>query len=253
MDQNSKGIFVKTIGKSYSKRDVLKGISLHLKQGEIVGLLGPNGAGKTTCFYIISGLINPDYGRIFLDDVDITDFPMYRRARLGIGYLPQETSIFGGLSVIDNILAVLEISESNGDKRLRVCESLMADFSISHLANTLGANLSGGEKRRVEIARALASKPKFILLDEPLAAIDPLAIMEIRDLIYHLKDRNIGVLITDHNVRDMLDIIDRAYIIHDGVVLAEGTPLEIVNNKDVRKVYLGEGFKHELSGKKNSI
>jgi len=243
----SKGIYVDNIGKTYDKRDVLKGVSLKLEKGEVVGLLGPNGAGKTTCFYIVSGLIKPNYGSIYMAGEDVMSLPMYRRARLGLGYLPQETSIFSGLTVLDNIMAIVEICEPNEDQRLKICEGLMADFSISHLAQTLGSSLSGGEKRRVEIARTLAAKPQYILLDEPLAAIDPLAIIEIKDLIFHLKDRGIGVLITDHNVRDTLDIIDRAYIIHDGTVLAEGTPSEIVNNKDVRRVYLGHNFKHNLN------
>jgi len=243
---NKNGIFLDKIGKTYDKRDVLKGISLSLHEGEIVGLLGPNGAGKTTCFYMVSGLIKPSYGKIFLNGEDITHLPMYRRARLGLGYLPQETSIFSGLTVMDNIMAIVEVCEVDPEQRIKTCESLMADFSIQHLANAMGASLSGGEKRRVEIARTLAAKPKFILLDEPLAAIDPLAVIEIKNLIFHLKDRGIGVLITDHNVRDTLDIIDRAYIIHDGTVLAEGSASEIINNKDVRRVYLGEDFSHKL-------
>ena len=244
--KNEYEIYLEKIGKTYDKRDVLKGVSIGLNKGEIVGLLGPNGAGKTTCFYIVSGLIKPSYGKIFFHNEDITHLPMYRRARLGIGYLPQETSIFSGLTVMDNIMSILEVCEPEPDERLKACESLMADFSISHLAYAFGASLSGGEKRRVEIARTLAAKPKFILLDEPLAAIDPLAIIEIKNLIFHLKDKGIGVLITDHNVRDTLDIIDRAYIIHDGTVLAEGSASEIINNKDVRRVYLGEDFSHKL-------
>ena len=243
---NKSGIFLEKIGKTYDKRDVLKGVSLSLNEGEIVGLLGPNGAGKTTCFYIVSGLIKPSYGKIFLNGEDITHLPMYRRARLGLGYLPQETSIFSGLTVMDNIMSIVEVCEPDPEQRLKICESLMADFSIHHLANAMGGSLSGGEKRRVEIARTLAAKPKFILLDEPLAAIDPLAVLEIKNLIFHLKDKGIGVLITDHNVRDTLDIIDRAYVIHDGTVLAEGSASEIIDHKDVRRVYLGEDFSHKL-------
>lgn len=246
MQENINSITVKHLVKSYSGRQVLRGVSLSLKQGEIVGLLGPNGAGKTTSFHIISGIVKADHGEIFFNDLNITSLPMYRRARLGISYLPQETSIFRKMTVYQNIMAVVEIIERDTIKHESMCETIMAEFSITHLANSMGENLSGGEKRRVEMARIIASKPKFILLDEPLAAIDPLAIMEIRDLIYHLKDRGIGILITDHNVRETLDLIDRAYIIHDGTVLAEGTPLEIVNNKDVKKVYLGEDFKHTI-------
>jgi len=207
-----------------------------------VGLLGPNGAGKTTCFYIITGLIAPDYGLIQLDGQDITDLPMYRRARLGIGYLPQEASIFRGMSVEANIRAVLEVVEREVDRRQAMLDDLLAEFSISHLRRTPALALSGGERRRVEIARALACQPSFVLLDEPLAGIDPIAVNDIRDLIRHLKDRGIGVLITDHNVRETLDIVDRAYILHDGRVLMEGRPSEIVAHEDVRRVYLGERF-----------
>jgi lipopolysaccharide export system ATP-binding protein len=244
MKNNVGTIKVNKIVKSYNGRVVLRGVDIDLHQGEIVGLLGPNGAGKTTSFNIITGIIKADNGSIFLNDQNITNLPLYKRARLGISYLPQETSIFRKMTVFDNIMTVLEIIEEDPLKHQSLCEKLMAEFSIAHLANSLGESLSGGEKRRVEIARIIAAKPKFILFDEPLAAIDPLAIIEIRDLIYHLKDRGIGVLITDHNVRETLDLIDRAYIIHDGLVLAHGTPLEIVNNKQVKKVYLGEGFKH---------
>lgn len=234
---------VKEIGKRYGHRLVLRKASLTLKKGEIVGLLGPNGAGKTTCFYIISGLIKPDYGKIFLGNEDITDLPMYRRARLGIGYLPQESSIFRGLTVAQNIMAILEVSENIKDEREKRLEELLAEFSITHLQNVLAINLSGGERRRVEIARAIAANPEYILLDEPLAGIDPIAIADIRDLIYHLKDRNIGVLITDHNVRETLGIVDRTYIIYDGEVLIEGTKEEILDHEMVRKVYLGEEFR----------
>ena len=230
------------VGKRYSGRPVVRDVSLRLQRGEAVGLLGPNGAGKTTCFYMITGLIHPDVGEIMLDGEYITRLPMYRRARLGIGYLPQEASIFRGLTVEQNILAVLEIVEKDPSARQVMLDELLAEFSITHLRLAPGITLSGGERRRVEIARALASKPSFILLDEPLAGIDPIAVDDVRALIGHLKDRGIGVLITDHNVRETLEIIDRAYIMHDGTVLMEGTPSEIVNNVDVRRVYLGERF-----------
>ena len=236
------GLMAVNIGKSFKKRPVLRGVTLSLQRGEAVGLLGPNGAGKTTCFYIVTGLIAPDYGWVTLDGHDITDMPMYRRARLGIGYLPQEASIFRGLSVEQNIRGVLEVIEPVRETREVTLENLLAEFSITHLRRTPAVALSGGERRRVEIARALASQPSFILLDEPLAGIDPIAVGDIRDLVSHLKDRGIGVLITDHNVRETLEIVDRAYIIHDGVVLMEGAPDEIVAHEDVRRVYLGERF-----------
>ncbi len=236
------GLEVEHIGKRYSGRPVVRDVSLRLQRGEAVGLLGPNGAGKTTCFYMITGLIQPDVGKILLDGEDITRLPMYRRARQGIGYLPQEASIFRGLTVEQNILSVLEIHEKNLDSRHAQLDELLAEFSITHLRLAQGITLSGGERRRVEIARALASRPSFVLLDEPLAGIDPIAVDEVRGLVKHLKNRGIGVLITDHNVRETLDIIDRAYIMHDGCVLMEGTPAEIVNNVDVRRVYLGERF-----------
>jgi len=215
---------------------------LTLQRGEAVGLLGPNGAGKTTCFYIITGLISADYGTITLDGHDITNLPMYRRARLGIGYLPQEASIFRGMTVENNIRAVLEGAEPLQDKREAMLDDLLAEFSITHLRRTPALALSGGERRRVEIARALASRPSFMLLDEPLAGIDPIAVGEIRDLVFHLKDRGIGVLITEHNVRETLNLIDRAYILHEGRVLMEGPPDEIVAHEGVRRVYLGERF-----------
>jgi lipopolysaccharide export system ATP-binding protein len=236
------GLTVTRIGKSFNRRPVVRGVSLTLKRGEVVGLLGPNGAGKTTCFYLISGLLKPDYGTIELDGHDITKLPMYRRARLGIGYLPQESSIFRGLTAEENIRAAAELVEPETAHCAALVDSLLAEFSITHVAHTPAVMLSGGERRRVEIARALASHPSYILLDEPLAGIDPIAIADIRELVKHLKDRGIGVLITDHNVREALDIIDRAYIIHDGQVMREGTPADIVGDKDVRRVYLGERF-----------
>ena len=234
------GLVARNLGKQYKKRPVLRDVSLQVQRGEAVGLLGPNGAGKTTCFYMITGLIQPDYGTILLDGQELTDLPMYRRARMGIGYLPQEASIFRGLTVEQNIRAVLEISEPDRSTREAVLEDLLAEFSISHLRRTPALALSGGERRRVEIARALASHPHFMLLDEPLAGIDPIAVGDIRDLVAHLRDRGIGVLITDHNVRETLDIVDRAYILHDGRVLMEGLPSDIVGNEEVRRVYLGE-------------
>lgn len=238
----NQGLEVRSLGKQFKKRPILRDVSLRLQRGEAVGLLGPNGAGKTTCFYMISGLIAADYGEILLDGEDITELPMYRRARLGIGYLPQEASIFRGLTVEQNIRAVLEGVEKRRDKREAMLEALMAEFSISHLRRSPAVALSGGERRRLEIARALASQPHFILLDEPLAGIDPIAVRDIRELVSHLKDRGIGVLITDHNVRETLDLVDRAYILHDGRVLMEGTPDEIVGDQEVRRVYLGDRF-----------
>jgi lipopolysaccharide export system ATP-binding protein len=235
-------LVVSHLGKSFKKRPVLRDVSLRLRRGEAIGLLGPNGAGKTTCFYVITGLVAPDFGTIELDGHDVTELPMYRRARLGIGYLPQEASIFRGLTVENNLRAVLEVTERVQVRREQMLDDLLADFSISHIRMTPALALSGGERRRVEIARALAARPSFLLLDEPLAGIDPIALGEIRDLISHLKDRGVGVLITDHNVREALDIVDRAYILHDGRVLMEGAPSEIVAHEDVRRVYLGERF-----------
>jgi lipopolysaccharide export system ATP-binding protein len=236
------GLQANNLGKRFKNRPVVRDVSLQLNRGEAVGLLGPNGAGKTTCFYMITGLISPDYGSIVLDGVDISDLPMYRRARLGIGYLPQEASIFRGLTVERNIRAVLEVVEPDPEVREVRLDELLAEFNISHLRRTPALALSGGERRRCEIARALASKPNYMLLDEPLAGIDPIAVRDIRELVAHLKDRGLGVLITDHNVREMLDIVDRAYIIHEGRVLMEGRPAEIVANQDVRRVYLGDRF-----------
>ena len=230
------------IGKKYKKRTVLKNVSLHVRKGEAVGLLGPNGAGKTTCFYCVTGLIMPDYGDVYINGQDITDMPMYKRAKMGIGYLPQESSIFRSLSVEDNIKGILQIVEEDESRRENTLEELLNEFAIAHLRKSPALALSGGERRRLEIARALACKPSFILLDEPLAGIDPIAVGEIRTLVSQLKNRGLGVLITDHNVRETLDIIDRAYILHAGTVLMEGTPEQIVANEDVRKVYLGDNF-----------
>lgn len=239
---SNSGLEAQNLGKQYGRRPVVRHVSLSVQRGEAVGLLGPNGAGKTTCFYMITGLIRPDYGYILMDGNDITALPMYRRARLGIGYLPQEASIFRGLTVEQNIMAVLEVNEPVAEIRHQMLDELLGEFSISHIRHAPAMALSGGERRRVEIARALASRPSFILLDEPLAGIDPIAVADVRALVSHLKNRGIGVLITDHNVRETLEIIDRAYIVHDGAVIMEGTPDEIVNDADVRRVYLGEKF-----------
>jgi len=230
------------IGKQYRRRPVLRDVSVSVQRGEAVGLLGPNGAGKTTCFYAIMGLIQPDAGAISLDGQDITGLPMYRRARMGIGYLPQEPSIFRGMTVEENIRAVLEVAQPDRSLRAQMLDDLLGEFSITHLRRASAMALSGGERRRVEIARALAMQPHFMLLDEPFAGIDPIAIGDIRELVSHLRDRGIGVLITDHNVRETLEIVDRAYILHDGVVLMEGEPSEIVAHREVRRVYLGDRF-----------
>lgn len=238
----SQGLVVDSIAKSYGGRLVLRDVSLRVETGEVVGLLGPNGAGKTTCFYSITGLVSPDHGHVWLDGNDISPYPMYRRARLGIGYLPQEASIFRGMTVEDNIRAVLEVTESDRALRNAMLDELLEEFSISHLRTTPALALSGGERRRCEIARALAARPSYILLDEPFAGIDPIAIADIRDLTSHLKHRGIGVLITDHNVRETLDLIDRAYIIYDGTVLFEGSSDAVLNDPDVRRVYLGDQF-----------
>ena len=240
--EGGKGLVVTRIGKSFNKRPVVRSVSLSVKRGEVVGLLGPNGAGKTTCFYMITGLIPVDGGTIEVDGYDVTRLPMYRRARLGIGYLPQEASIFRGLTAEENIRATAELVEPEPGLLEAAVEELLAEFGVTHVRNTPALALSGGERRRVEIARALATHPSYILLDEPLAGIDPIAVGEIRNLVKHLKNRGVGVLITDHNVRDALDIIDRAYILHDGQVLKEGTPEDIVSDRDVRRVYLGERF-----------
>ncbi|HUF56541.1 MAG TPA: LPS export ABC transporter ATP-binding protein [Thermohalobaculum sp.] len=237
------GLHVTGLGKSYRRRPVVRDVSLRLDRGEVVGLLGPNGAGKTTCFYMVIGLIPADAGKITLDGLDISRLPMYRRARLGLGYLPQEASIFRGLTVEQNILAVLELVERDRVRRAARLDELLGEFSITHLRHTPSPALSGGERRRVEIARCLAADPSFILLDEPFAGVDPIAVNDIRTLVRHLKSREIGVLITDHNVRETLGIIDRAYILHDGKVLMSGSPEEVVRDENVRRVYLGEGFR----------
>jgi lipopolysaccharide export system ATP-binding protein len=238
----SKGLEVRSIAKAYDRRAVLHDVSLNVHRGEVVGLLGPNGAGKTTCFYSIMGLVKPDAGRIFLDGQDITDLPMYRRAILGIGYLPQETSIFRGLTVEQNILAVLEMAEPDKHARNEHLERLLGEFGLTHLRDNPAMALSGGERRRCEIARALAAEPSIMLLDEPFAGIDPISIADIRELVRELKKRDIGVLITDHNVRETLDIVDRACIIYDGQALFQGTPQALVEDSEVRRLYLGESF-----------
>ena len=239
---NDTGLVIKNIGKSYGKRPILRDISLEGKKGEAVAILGPNGAGKTTTFHIITGLLFADYGEVLLDGHDLTLLPMYRRARLGVGYLPQEASVFRGLSVEQNILSILEISEKLKTKRKAKLETLLGEFEISHLRKASVQTLSGGERRRVEIARCLASNPTYILLDEPLAGIDPKSVLDIAKLIKNLKDRGIGLLITDHNARDTLDIVDRAYILNEGKILKEGIPSEIKADPRVRLAYLGENF-----------
>ena len=237
-----RGLEVRSIAKSYDKRAVLHDVSLSVSRGEVVGLLGPNGAGKTTCFYSVMGLVKPDHGRIFLDGRDITNLPMYRRAILGLGYLPQETSIFRGLTVEQNILAVLEVTECDPEAREARLEQLLSEFGLVKLRSSAAIALSGGERRRCEIARALAAVPSIMLLDEPFAGIDPISINDIRELVRELKQRDIGVLITDHNVRETLEIVDRACIIYDGQVLFEGTPQALVADEQVRRLYLGESF-----------
>jgi len=234
---------IKNISKSYGKKVVVKDVSLDIKRGEAIGLLGPNGAGKTTCFYMIVGLVNSDSGNIFINNIEITRMPMYQRARLGIGYLPQEASIFRGMNVEENIYSVLEIIEPDKNSRKQKLENLLEEFSIGKIRKSHALSLSGGERRRVEIARTLASNPSYILLDEPFAGVDPIAVNDIRNMVMHLKDRNIGVLITDHNVRETLSIVDRAYIVYDGKILSSGTKEQIIANSDVKRVYLGDDFR----------
>jgi len=241
--EGSSGLRLIHLRKSYKKRVVIRDVSLELHRGEVVGLLGPNGCGKTTTFYSIAGLVNPEGGQVMIDGKDATVLPMYRRARLGVGYLPQEMSIFRGLSVEDNILSILEISQRDRHKRRERLEELLSEFSIEHLRRAPALALSGGERRRVEIARCLAADPKYLLLDEPFAGVDPISVGDIRHLVADLRKRGIGVLITDHNVRETLEIVDRAYILHDGTVLMSGSPSEVVENENVRRVYLGDNFK----------
>ncbi|MFZ8881904.1 MAG: LPS export ABC transporter ATP-binding protein [Paracoccaceae bacterium] len=241
-DTLSKGLSVLGLRKSYRKRMVIRDVSLTLNRGEVVALLGPNGSGKTTTFYAIAGLIGSDGGQVLLDGQDISRLPMYRRARLGIGYLPQEMSVFRGLNVEDNILAILDISEPDIHKRREKLENLLAEFAIEHLRQTPALALSGGERRRVEIARSLAADPRFLLLDEPFAGVDPISVGDIRQLVAELKKRSIGVLITDHNVRETLHLVDRAYILHDGQVLMSGTAQEVIEDENVKRVYLGDSF-----------
>jgi lipopolysaccharide export system ATP-binding protein len=242
VDGDLSGLVVDRVGKSFGGRQVVKDVSLTLRRGEVAGLLGPNGAGKTTCFYMITGLIAADYGAIYLDGEDITALPMYQRARAGLGYLPQETSIFRGMTVEQNVLAVVELREKRRREARDIATALLEELHIAHLRNAPAVSLSGGERRRVEIARALASDPAFMLLDEPFAGIDPLAIADIREVIHYLKGRGIGILITDHNVRETLEIIDTASIIHAGQVLFEGAPRDILSDPEVRRVYLGDRF-----------
>ena len=236
------GLGAVSIGKSYRGRRVVKDVSVHVNRGEVVGLLGPNGAGKTTCFYMITGLVRVDQGQILLDGQDVTTLPMYQRARLGVGYLPQEPSIFRGLTVEQNVMSVVELSERSHSKRREIVNGLLSELRVDHLKDAPASALSGGERRRVEIARALATRPSFMLLDEPFAGIDPLAINDIRDLITFLKDRGLGILITDHNVRETLQIVDRASIMFDGEVLFEGSPNEVLSDRTVRERYLGKDF-----------
>ena len=237
------GLRVEGLRKSYRRRPVIRGISLRLDRGEVVALLGPNGSGKTTCFYAIAGLVTPDSGLVQIDGRDVTTLPMYRRARYGIGYLPQEVSIFRGMTVEDNITAILEIGERNRHKRRERLEALLSEFGIEHLRRASALALSGGERRRVEIARCLAAEPRYLLLDEPFAGVDPISVGEIRSLVAALTKRGIGVLITDHNVRETLGIVDRAYILHDGQVIMSGTSEEVVRDENVRRVYLGQNFR----------
>jgi lipopolysaccharide export system ATP-binding protein len=235
-------LYTEQIRKTYRNRSVVDGVSIEVSQGEIVGLLGPNGAGKTTSFYMIVGLVRPDEGRVFLDGTDITKLPMYKRAQLGIGYLPQEVSVFRKLSVEDNILAILEMTDLSKAQREEKLEKLLSEFSLNHVRTNLGNRLSGGEKRRTEIARALATDPKFVLLDEPFAGVDPIAVEDIQSIVADLKKRNIGVLITDHNVQETLSITDRAYLLFEGKILKSGSAEDLANDEQVRKVYLGQNF-----------
>ena len=235
-------LFTELIKKSYKGRNVVNGVSIEVNQGEIVGLLGPNGAGKTTSFYMIVGLVKPDSGKVFLDETEITQFPMYKRSQLGIGYLPQEVSVFRKLSVEDNIMAILEMGKLNKEDRKKRLEQLLDEFSLNHVRKNLGNRLSGGEKRRTEIARALATDPKFVLLDEPFAGVDPIAVEDIQSIISELKTRNIGILITDHNVQETLSITDRAYLLSEGEILKSGTPEELAADEQVRRIYLGQNF-----------
>ncbi len=236
-------LIIQNLAKNYKGKPVVRDVSLEIEQGEIIGLLGPNGAGKTTCFYMILGLIQADAGKILLNNVDLTGKPVHARAKLGIGYLPQEPSVFRKLSVADNILAVLQVREDlSAGQRDEVLNSLLDEFNLQRIRESIGISLSGGERRRLEIARALASEPKFILLDEPFAGVDPISISDIKQIIKYLAQRNIGVIITDHNVRETLDICSRAYILNNGSVIASGSAQEILNNQEVRKVYLGEDF-----------
>ena len=230
------------IKKSYKGRDVVKGVTIEVNQGEIVGLLGPNGAGKTTSFYMIVGLVKPDEGTVYLDDTDITYFPMYKRSQLGIGYLPQEVSVFRKLSAEDNIMAILEMTDMTKDERKEKLEQLLEEFHLTHVRKNLGNRLSGGEKRRTEIARALATNPKFVLLDEPFAGVDPIAVEDIQSIVSELRKRNIGILITDHNVQETLSITDRAYLLFEGSILKSGTAEELAADEQVRRVYLGQNF-----------
>ncbi len=241
--ETEQGLHVRNLRKSFRRRPIIRDVNLDLQRGEVVALLGPNGSGKTTCFYTIAGLVMPDGGQVRVDGRDVTNYPMYRRAKLGIGYLPQERSIFQGLNVEDNILAILEIVEKDRSKRRERLEELLDEFSIAHLRRTPSVALSGGERRRCEIARSLAAEPKYLLLDEPFPGIDPIAVGDIRELVIELKDRGIGVLITDHNVRETLQIVDRAYILHDGTVLMSGSADEVVVDEKVRRIFLGQEFR----------
>ncbi len=245
----NKGLVATNLSKSFNRRKVVQDVSVNVGRGEVVGILGPNGAGKTTSFYMIVGLLKPSEGNIFLNGIDITEVPMYQRARLGVGYLPQEASIFRGMNVEQNIMAALELHMADKQARLKRLNELLDEFGIAKLRRSSALSLSGGERRRVEIARALASNPSFILLDEPFAGVDPIAVQDLRNLVHHLKDRGIGVLITDHNVHETLEVIDRGYIIHAGQVIMEGTAKEITQDERVRQVYLGDSFSENMTRK----